>query len=310
MEENKQKPESYYSRLPKSLTTVTTFSKLVALLLFILLPFVGFLLGANYQAKLDSLKSQNSAIIPSISPTPTGISADTTSWITYTNPKYGYSIKHPPSWHEEVKCRGGLPGDDYICFKSPDFKESPAPNTESGGLIIIENNKMGSYWTADTIETFCTRPQVSKCVNISVGELSAKERELSGWLFKDVGIIKNGDFVMSIRVDYATDSKGVILETFDQILSTFTFAPLSTSKFTPTPTCVPRPACLDATPRCMIAESENMCPPGSNSKYTCPTTEYVDCMPGPSDKMQPAECQTDYLSWAQKNCPGFKGAAL
>ncbi|MBF8249775.1 MAG: hypothetical protein HW400_376 [Candidatus Levybacteria bacterium] len=37
----------------------------------------------------------------------------------------------------------------------------------------------------------------------------------------------------------------------------------------PTPTCIPRPACLDATPRCMIPETSDMCPratptPGNN----------------------------------------------
>lgn len=30
---------------------------------------------------------------------------------------------------------------------------------------------------------------------------------------------------------------------------------------TPIPTCIPRPACLDATPRCLIPETEDMCPP-------------------------------------------------
>lgn len=39
---------------------------------------------------------------------------------------------------------------------------------------------------------------------------------------------------------------------------------LSTLKFnnqvSPTPTCRPRPACLDATPRCMIPETSDMCP--------------------------------------------------
>ena len=29
---------------------------------------------------------------------------------------------------------------------------------------------------------------------------------------------------------------------------------------TPTPTCIPRPSCLDATPRCMIAQTSDMCP--------------------------------------------------
>lgn len=27
------------------------------------------------------------------------------------------------------------------------------------------------------------------------------------------------------------------------------------------PTCIPRPKCLDSVPKCMIAETENMCPP-------------------------------------------------
>ncbi|MEK7558892.1 MAG: dockerin type I domain-containing protein [Patescibacteria group bacterium] len=34
---------------------------------------------------------------------------------------------------------------------------------------------------------------------------------------------------------------------------------LHTSSLTPTPTCIPRPACLDAVPRCLIAETSNMC---------------------------------------------------
>lgn len=43
-------------------------------------------------------------------------------------------------------------------------------------------------------------------------------------------------------------------------------------------------------------------------KYTCPTTEWVDCMPGPGT-VKP-QCTQDFLSWATANCPGFKGAAL
>ncbi len=43
----------------------------------------------------------------------------------------------------------------------------------------------------------------------------------------------------------------------DQILSTFKF----TEQTNPTPTCRPRPACLDAIPRCMIPETSDMCPP-------------------------------------------------
>jgi hypothetical protein len=43
--------------------------------------------------------------------------------------------------------------------------------------------------------------------------------------------------------------------------------------------------------------------------YVCPKTEYVDCMPMLTPEKQKV-CSPDYLSWAQKNCPGFKGGAM
>ncbi len=55
--------------LPKSLTTVTTFSKTLAMILFILLPFVGFYLGIQYQKMTTP---QTPAVIRSaVAPTPT-----------------------------------------------------------------------------------------------------------------------------------------------------------------------------------------------------------------------------------------------
>ena len=42
-------------------------------------------------------------------------------------------------------------------------------------------------------------------------------------------------------------------------------------------------------------------------KYKCPTSEYVDCMPGPGASKP--QCATVFLNWAKQNCPGFKGAA-
>lgn len=41
---------------------------------------------------------------------------------------------------------------------------------------------------------------------------------------------------------------------------------------TPELTCIPRPACLDATPRCMIPETSDMCPPNAT-----PTTVQGNC---------------------------------
>ena len=44
--------------------------------------------------------------------------------------------------------------------------------------------------------------------------------------------------------------------------------------------------------------------------FTCPKTEWVDCMPGPDTAGIKFECTQEFLSWAKANCPNFKGAAL
>lgn len=58
-------------------------------------------------------------------------------------------------------------------------------------------------------------------------------------------------------------------------------------------------------------------PSPNQTSYTCPTSEYINCMPQIVDdseiskqlsNQQQKICSNDYISWASKNCPGFKGA--
>ncbi|EKD79900.1 MAG: hypothetical protein ACD_40C00267G0001 [uncultured bacterium] len=53
----------------------------------------------------------------------------------------------------------------------------------------------------------------------------------------------------------------------------------STPSQMPRSTCRPRPACLDSTPRCMIAETEDMCPP--STKPTPSPKPFVSSTPTP-----------------------------
>ncbi len=46
-----------YMKLPKSMTTVTPFSKILALSMFIIFPICAFVWGMNYQAMIDATKS-------------------------------------------------------------------------------------------------------------------------------------------------------------------------------------------------------------------------------------------------------------
>src|SRR3989339_1754513 len=77
--------------LPKSLTTVTSFSKILATVLFITLPFLGFYLGMEYEKTVipnlpEWVTSQSTQTLPS---------GTTTGWKTYTNKLYEYSVKYP-----------------------------------------------------------------------------------------------------------------------------------------------------------------------------------------------------------------------
>src|ERR1035437_3947931 len=77
MKEQNQAPETK-NKLPEWFITVTPFSKALAMILFILLPFVGFYIGMNYQAaiNLEFLSSSQQAI--KITPTPTAVPIITT----------------------------------------------------------------------------------------------------------------------------------------------------------------------------------------------------------------------------------------
>lgn len=45
----------------------------------------------------------------------------------------------------------------------------------------------------------------------------------------------------------------------------------------------------------------------SQNGYKCLETEWINCIP--STRITQPECRQDYLEWAEKNCPGFKGVA-
>lgn len=92
--------------LPKSLTTITPFSKLLAMALFIAFPLVGFFLGTLYQEKVELLKKrmqEESLSIPR-SPTPSPIKISSRGWKVHEDEALQYSIEFPQEF--EIKCNG------------------------------------------------------------------------------------------------------------------------------------------------------------------------------------------------------------
>jgi len=159
MEENIDQEVSK-PKLPKSLTTVTTFSKILAMIFFIALPFLGFYLGMKYKegitVKTDSINSTTSK--PSskactqeakqcsdgsyvsrtgpnceFSPCPTATD-ETASWKTYTNKKYSYSFKYP----KEYTIREEDASTVFYVWLSKD-------KNDNFRLDIIPSNNSGSF---------------------------------------------------------------------------------------------------------------------------------------------------------------------
>lgn len=83
--------------LPKSLTTVTLFSKALAALLFILFPLIGFQYGMMYQQSIKNTSKE--AVIPPPTPTQPPISSPSkTSWNRYMSKNLDYYIDYPKTF--------------------------------------------------------------------------------------------------------------------------------------------------------------------------------------------------------------------
>ncbi|MCX6730240.1 MAG: hypothetical protein NTZ55_00130 [Candidatus Roizmanbacteria bacterium] len=90
--------------LPKSITTVTTFSKMLAALLFIVCPLIGFQFGISYQRGIDTISGgvkvgmeKKTVIQPT--PTPSPISSPSKiGWNRYMSKGFDYYIDYPKTY--------------------------------------------------------------------------------------------------------------------------------------------------------------------------------------------------------------------
>ena len=125
-------------RLPKELTTVTTLSKSVALLMFILLPIIGFLFGMQYQSKLmDQSVINNPPVV--MSPTPKLIGCTMDAKICPDGTAVGRVA--PDCQFEECKntAKFSCPKNEYVnCMPSPDT--SPTVECSQAFLQWAEKN--------------------------------------------------------------------------------------------------------------------------------------------------------------------------
>lgn len=74
------------------------------MILFISLPFIGFLLGMNYQQTIDTLAQQSTmTYLATPSKMLTRALDPTVNWKTYTDSNFGYSFKYPADYKPYLK---------------------------------------------------------------------------------------------------------------------------------------------------------------------------------------------------------------
>ncbi len=204
-------------KLPKELTTVTPLSKILAAVLLISLPFIGFFLGIRYQEMIDLTERQqeeNNLSIPRI-PTPTPIpmptiDPSTANWKTYRNEEFGFEVGYPESWTTLER------SSQSVEFQHPD-------NSPYISLVVFENiggrgdESVGGITFCEAYPGQCTTQKL----NID-GVQTAIE-----WRLHDASVnfgIPGKNYVISIAFNSNFEkTSSEEMKLFLQILSTFRF---------------------------------------------------------------------------------------
>lgn len=162
------------------------------------------------------------------SPTTIQIPEDSTvNWKSYTNEKYGYTVKYPTTWSEKLNCEGkGIEGFDYICFFSDDLERGRV-SIHAGSTYYFIGLPAEDYCVDKYKEQSYDRQEV-----IVEGYTAIKCSGSPATTNTLTGIVKDGKIVINFHARYDRDSKKQILSVFDQILSTFKFTDQSNAEGT------------------------------------------------------------------------------
>lgn len=187
---------------------------------------------------------------------------DTTTWKTYSADLF--TIKYPPDWSPNPR---SLSTPSFLSPEAIEYQKKYPKN-----LGVFPGNFISSFLTSETFNPnfmagkvkyyLSNDKQVIYITDVFKFSVDGKE----GVYFGLYGINTENDFVIPLNgrnLHFTlTNSSNSSFDThyadiFKTMLSTIKFK----NSISPIPTCKPRPACLDATPRCLIPETSDMCPP-------------------------------------------------
>lgn len=222
--------------------------------------------------------------ISTVQSSPTPIPGQTENWKTYTNPDLNFSFRYPPDIFIEqqnvpIDYITGYNGKG-ILISSASYMEDRrniASNQSTGkhfthmfAIAITEEENVKQLTPQEIVTQYITTvkqrspsqmtEEIVKKIQASekpykVNSLDALYAELGEEKSINIFITKDNKLYIISPIIYTrpyttTQDKAESQQIIDHIISTFKFK-----------ACTPRPACLDATPKCMIPETPDMCPP-------------------------------------------------
>lgn len=212
-------------KLPKELTTITPLSKFLAMGLFILLPFVGFYLGTQYQEMMDIANKDGNSSIKActeeakICPDGSAVGrtgpncefaacpsedSQTVNWKMYKNTKYGFTIQYPASWNvkdgnSRLDIHKGYTELTFYFYSDPDAGVSDYPKAINQETINIgDESIILNHYTSTVTKQHSAFSDLRSLTTI-------------------------GKYISNVNFYLDDENREIDLLTIKQILSTFKF---------------------------------------------------------------------------------------
>lgn len=211
---------------------VTTLSKIIATVIFITLPFLGFYLGILYQQSQNPVNNTSQPLIQSTKKSnltnkssTASANIETANWKTYTSNKYNLSFKYPSLWIVGER-KSDINGSLNLYLRP----ESLSVGDKEYGVISIKTitSTLSLEQFANTLcgDAFETCDNSQKTQNVKFGILTGKKiSPIGGALPNESIIFKNKNNILEFDMILDSSAKPnpqneIIL---NQILSTFKF---------------------------------------------------------------------------------------